>query len=144
MPLRDISGGEQAVGRRDRHAPERTPGHRCTRRPLAAERNALNPGYFANPDGRVLLLDYPLEEGNRDPDLFRVLLDSAIQRALADGDTQATFVLDEFARIPYIDRMDPFVATGRVRSIQSIVGVQSVSRLVANYRTDAADLLFSG
>jgi hypothetical protein len=100
--------------------------------------------YFENPDGRVLLLDYPLEEGDRVTDLFRVFLDRAIQYALADGDTQATFVLDEFARIPNVDRMAALVATGRARSTQSVVGVQSVSQLAANYGDDAADALLSG
>jgi hypothetical protein len=100
--------------------------------------------YFENPDGRVLLLDYPLEEGDRVTDLFRVLLDRAIQYALADGDTQATFVLDEFARVPHVDRMAALVATGRARSTQSVVGVQSVSQLAANYGDDVADSLLSG
>jgi hypothetical protein len=100
--------------------------------------------YFENPDGRVLLLDYPLEEGDRVTDLFRVFLDRAIQYALADGDTQATFVLDEFARIPHVDRMKTLVATGRARSIQSVVGVQSVAQLAENYGDDAADSFLSG
>jgi type IV secretory pathway TraG/TraD family ATPase VirD4 len=100
--------------------------------------------YFENPDGRVLVLDYPLEEGDRATDLFRVFLDRAIQCALADRDTQATFVLDEFARVPYVSRMAALVATGRARSTQSIVGVQSVSQLAANYGNDTADSLLSG
>jgi len=100
--------------------------------------------YFENPAGRVLVLDYPLEEGDRVTDVFRVLLDQAIQYALADGDTQATFVLDEFARVPRVDRMKALVATGRARSVQSIVGVQSVAQLAENYGEGTADSLLSG
>jgi hypothetical protein len=100
--------------------------------------------YFENPDGRVLLLDYPLEEGDRVTDMFRVFLDRAIQYALADADTQATFVLDEFARIPHVDRVEALVATGRARSVQSVIGVQSVAQLAGNYGELAARSLLSG
>ena len=100
--------------------------------------------YFSDPDGRVLLLDYPLEEGDRVTDIFRVFLDAAIQYALADPERQATFVLDEFARIPRVDRMKALVATGRARSVQSVVGVQSVAQLAENYGEDTADALLSG
>jgi hypothetical protein len=100
--------------------------------------------YFENPDGRVLVLDYPLEEGDRVTDVFRVFLDRAIQYALADATTQATFVLDEFARIPNVDRMKALVATGRARSVQSIIGVQSVAQLAENYGSTTADSLLSG
>lgn len=100
--------------------------------------------YFENPDGRVLVLDYPLEEGDRVTDLFRVFLDRSVQYALADADTQATFVLDEFARIPHVDRMKSLVATGRARQVQSVIGVQSVSQLAENYGSTAADSLLSG
>lgn len=100
--------------------------------------------YFEEPDGRVLVLDYPLEEGDRVTDLFRVFLDRSIQYALADRETQATFVLDEFARIPRVDRMKALVATGRARSVQSVIGVQSVAQLAENYGEKAADSLLSG
>jgi hypothetical protein len=100
--------------------------------------------YFENPAGRVLVLDYPLAEGDRVTDVFRVFLDLAAQYALADGDTRATFVLDEFARIPRVDRMKALVATGRARSVQSVVGVQSVAQLAENYGDGTADSLLSG
>jgi hypothetical protein len=100
--------------------------------------------YFQQPAGRVLVLDYPLEEGDRVTDMFRVFLDRAIQYALADADTQAVFVLDEFARIPHVDRMKTLVATGRARQVQSVIGVQSVAQLAENYGSNAADSLLSG
>lgn len=100
--------------------------------------------YFEEPAGRVLVLDYPLAEGDRVTDVFRVFLDCAIQYALADAETQATFVLDEFARIPHVDRMKALVATGRARRVQSVIGVQSVAQLAENYGSDAADSLLSG
>jgi hypothetical protein len=100
--------------------------------------------YFASPAGRVLLLDYPLKEGDRLTDVFRVLLSRSIKLALADRTTQATFILDEFPRIPRIDEMEELVATGRARSVQNIIGVQSKSQLAKDYGSTATDSMLSG
>jgi len=100
--------------------------------------------YVENPDGRVLVLDYPIEEGDRVTDVFRLFVDRAIQCALADRETGAYFVLDEFARIPHLQRLDTLVATGRARQTQAILGLQSLSQLAQTYDDATVDALLSG
>ena len=100
--------------------------------------------YMDDPDGRTLVLDYPIEEGDRVTPVFRLWIDRAIQYALADRSRGAYFVLDEFARIPHIERMDALVATGRARRTQAILGLQSLSQLAQTYDDDTVDALLSG
>jgi hypothetical protein len=100
--------------------------------------------YMADPEGRVLVLDYPIAEGDRVTPVFRLWIDRAIQHALADRARNAYFVLDEFARIPHIERLDTLVATGRARNTQAILGLQSLSQLGQTYDDDTVDALLSG
>jgi hypothetical protein len=100
--------------------------------------------YMADPRGRVLLLDYPITEGDRVEPAFRYLVERAIGQALADGSRHAYFVLDEFARIPQVDGIERLVATGRARRTQAILGLQSLSQLTAAYGRLEAESMLSG
>lgn len=99
--------------------------------------------YMENPDGRILLLDYPIAEGSRVRPAFRFFLHRAIKFGLRDR-TQAYFVLDEFARIPNVTNMEELIDTGRARNAQAILGLQSVSQLDSEYGELTADALRSG
>ena len=99
--------------------------------------------YMENPDGRVLLFDYPIAEGSRIRPAFRFFLHRAIKYGLRDRD-QTYFVLDEFARIPDVTNMEELIDTGRARNAQAILGLQSVSQLDDKYGDLAGDALRSG
>jgi len=56
--------------------------------------------YMDDPQGRTLLLDFPITEGDAVQPAFRFFIDWAARFALAD-DQDTYFVLDEFARLPW-------------------------------------------
>ena len=99
--------------------------------------------YMENPDGRVLLLDFPIAEAERVKPAFRFFLHRAIKFGLRDRG-QAYYVLDEFARIPDVTNMEELVDTGRAQNAQSILGLQSISQLDAKYGAHVGESLRSG
>ncbi len=99
--------------------------------------------YMENPDGRVLLLDFPIAEAERVRPAFRFFLHRAIKFGLRDRG-QAYYVLDEFARIPDVTNMEELVDTGRAQNAQSILGLQSISQLDAKYGAHVGEALRSG
>jgi len=99
--------------------------------------------YMENPDGRVLLLDFPIAEAERVTPAFRFFLHRAIKFGLRDRG-QAYYVLDEFARIPDVTNMEELVDTGRAQNAQSILGLQSISQLDAKYGPHGGESLRSG
>lgn len=100
--------------------------------------------YMENPDGRTLVLDYPIREGKRVTAAFTLLLSRAIKHALAAPDRNAYFVLDEFAQIPRVENVETLVATGRSRNTQAVLGLQSVSQLEDAYGATTARSVLSG
>lgn len=100
--------------------------------------------YMNDPRGRVLLLDYPIREGDRVTAPFRYFLERAIELGLEDDDRNAFFVLDEFARIPHVAKLETLVATGRSRRVQGIFGLQSLSQMSARYGQQATESMLSG
>ena len=99
--------------------------------------------YMERPDGRVLLLDFPIERPRRAGGAFRMLLERAIDFGLRDRN-RACFVLDEFARLPEVENVETLVDTGRARNAQAILGLQSVSQLDDRYGVRAGDAIRSG
>lgn len=99
--------------------------------------------YMEDPQGRILLFDYPIAEGSRVRPAFRFFLHRAIKFGLRDRG-QAYYVLDEFARIPDVANMEELVDTGRARNAQAILGLQSVSQLDEKYGELSGDSLRSG
>jgi type IV secretory pathway TraG/TraD family ATPase VirD4 len=99
--------------------------------------------YMEEPDGRILLLDFPIAESERVKPAFRFFLHRAIKFGLRDRG-QAYYVLDEFARIPNVTNMAELVDTGRAQNAQAILGLQSISQLDAEYGDLVGDALRSG
>jgi hypothetical protein len=99
--------------------------------------------YMENPQGRILLLDFPIAEAERVKPAFRFFLHRAIKFGLKDRG-QAYYVLDEFARIPDVTNMEELVDTGRAQNAQAILGLQSVSQLDAKYGRHVGKALRSG
>nr|WP_282594790.1 type IV secretion system DNA-binding domain-containing protein [Halomarina salina] len=100
--------------------------------------------YIENPDGAVLLLDYPIVQGESAKPLFRWAIDWAIRWSLADSSTPCTFVLDEFDRLPRVRRLDDLVNAGRSTDTRAILGVQSIGQLEDSYGKGRASALLSG
>lgn len=100
--------------------------------------------YMADPRGRTLLLDYPIQEGERVTAPFRFFVNWAIRFGLDDPTRNAYFVLDEFAQLPHADYIKTLVATGRSRKCQAILGLQSLAQLESAYDTATARSILSG
>jgi hypothetical protein len=100
--------------------------------------------YMADPQGRVLLLDYPIREGDRVTAPFRYFIERAVELGLEDPSRHAYFVLDEFARIPQVRKLETLVATGRSRRVQGLFGLQSLSQMTATYGQRATESMLSG
>lgn len=99
--------------------------------------------YMQNPDGRTLVLDFPIREGDAVEPAFRFFIDWAARFALTD-DRGSYFVLDEFARLPGLRKVGDLVNAGRSYDTQLILGVQSVAQLYDTYGQDLAAALLSG
>lgn len=111
---------------------------------FAAEGDFSIREYMADPDGRILLLDYPQERGGPVAPVFRFMIDRAATHALADPDRPATVVLDEFARLPPLRRIRELVNVGAGVETQVILTLQSVAQLQDQYGRDAATSILSG
>lgn len=99
--------------------------------------------YMANPQGRTLILDFPIQEGDAVKPAFRFFVDWSARFALTD-DRGAYFVLDEFARLPDLRKIGDLINAGRGRNTQLLLGVQSVAQLQDTYGQDRANALLSG
>lgn len=99
--------------------------------------------YMDDPQGRTLLLDFPITEGDAVQPAFRFFIDWAARFALAN-EQDTYFVLDEFARLPGLRKMGDLINAGRGRNTQLLLGVQSVAQLHDTYGKDRANALLSG
>lgn len=111
---------------------------------FAAEGDFAIREYMQNPDGRVLVLDYPLDRGETVKPIYRFYIDWAIRYALQDRSTDAYFVLDEFQTIPGLEKIERLVNAGRARNAYSILGLQSVAQLQMTYGEEHARSILSG
>ena len=100
--------------------------------------------YMEDPQGQVLVLDFPKEYGEMIKPAFRFFIDHAARHALTSADTQASFVLDEFARIPHLRRIGELVNVGAGQQTQVILTLQSVNQLYENYGEAQGTSILSG
>ncbi|WP_049934628.1 type IV secretory system conjugative DNA transfer family protein [Haloplanus natans] len=99
--------------------------------------------YMNDPQGRTLLLDFPITESDAVQPAFRFFIDWAARFALAN-EQDTYFVLDEFARLPGLRKIGDLINAGRGRNTQLLLGVQSVAQLHDTYGKDRANALLSG
>ena len=98
--------------------------------------------YMQDPQGRKLILDMPQTSSDAVAPAFRFFIDRAIQYALADGSRGSYFILDEFARVPHLQRIEDLTGAGRAQKAQGILGLQGISQLQSNYEENyAQDIL---
>lgn len=100
--------------------------------------------YMQSPNGRILLLNYPIDRGEAVKPIYRFYIDWAIRYALQDDSTAAYFVLDEFQTIPGLEKIERLVNAGRARKAYSVLGLQSVAQLQMTYGKQHAKSIFSG
>lgn len=88
--------------------------------------------YFADPDGRALVIDSdPLETKTLGP-MFSLILDMSIRYAM-DSETPANMIIDEADALPPIARLGTLASKGRSRSSRVLIGIQTVGQLVEKY-----------
>jgi energy-coupling factor transporter ATP-binding protein EcfA2 len=99
--------------------------------------------YMANPRGRILLLDFPIQQSSSVQPIFRLLIDWSIRFGL-DDERGSYYLLDEFAALPELDMLERLINAGRAYNCYAILGVQAIPQLRDTYGDDGADSLLSG
>jgi hypothetical protein len=100
--------------------------------------------YMRDPDGKTLILDFPLDRGESVRPVYRLYIDWALRQGLIDKDQDGYFILDEFQTIPGLSRLERLVNAGRARNAYAILGLQSRSQLNNTYGEDEASSILSG
>lgn len=100
--------------------------------------------YMQNPDGRTLILDFPIDRGESVKPIFRFYIDWAIRYGLDDTSREAFFILDEFQTIPGLERVERLVNVGRARGAYGILGLQSMTQLHNTYGEAEGEAILSG
>ena len=102
-------------------------------------------GYMNDPQGRVLVLDYPNRQASTIAPLFAFLIDEAIKHGMDDPHNGAYFLFDEIEHLDVtIDRLSELVNVGRGRGCQAIITLQSVAQLYDTYSKERGKALLSG
>lgn len=99
--------------------------------------------YMADPRGKILLLDFPIQQSSSVQPIFRLLIDWSIRFGLED-ERGSYYILDEFAALPELDMLERLINAGRAYNCYAILGVQAVPQLHDTYGKDKADSLLSG
>ena len=101
-------------------------------------------GYMKEPQGYVLVLDRPQRHSASTAPIFRFLIDRAAMHALEDGTRGSYFVLDEFARLPQLSRIEELVNVGAAQRTQVVLTLQAVSQLYQTYGRERGRSILSG
>lgn len=96
--------------------------------------------YMANPDGQTLILDFPINQGERIKPVFQFFIDWSIRFGLAD-ERQSYYLLDEFAVLPRFEMLERLINAGRSYNCCALLGVHSISQLRTRYGTETDSLL---
>jgi energy-coupling factor transporter ATP-binding protein EcfA2 len=99
--------------------------------------------YMDDPDGRILILDYPIKQSSSVEPIFRLFVDWSIRFGL-DDNRGSYYLLDEFAALPRFDMLERLVNAGRAYNCYGILGVHSVSQLRERYGKAETHSLLSG
>ncbi|WP_281177902.1 type IV secretory system conjugative DNA transfer family protein [Halalkalicoccus paucihalophilus] len=101
--------------------------------------------YMQDPDGRVLVLDYPTRQTGTIAPVFRYLIDQAIMHGMDDPDRSAYYLLDEIEHLDAtIKRLGELINIGRSVNCQAILSLQSIAQLEDTYGKERAHALLSG
>lgn len=101
--------------------------------------------YMQNPQGRILVLDYPTRQASTIAPVFRYLIDEAIKHGMDDSRRRAFFLLDEIEHMDVsIKRLGELINVGRGVNCQAIISLQSVAQLQDTYGKERANALLSG
>lgn len=101
--------------------------------------------YMENPDGRVLVLDYPTRQSGTIAPIFRFLIDRSIQLGMAEPDRDSFYLLDEIEHLEVpINRLGELTNVGRGNNCQLLLSLQSIAQLRDTYNRDKANAILSG
>ncbi|WP_245998703.1 type IV secretion system DNA-binding domain-containing protein [Halalkalicoccus subterraneus] len=95
--------------------------------------------YIQNPDGRVLVLNYPTRQSGTIASVFRYLIDQSIMHGMDNPDRSAYYLLDEIEHLDAtIKRLGELINVGRGVNCQAILSLQSVAQLEDTYGKERA------
>lgn len=100
--------------------------------------------HIKDPQGVPIVLDFPKATGQSTKPIFRFLIDHAAMFAMDDTETYSYFVLDEFAQIPHLRRLEELVNVGRGEQVVTLVTLQSVQQLRQNYGREGGEAILAG
>lgn len=100
-------------------------------------------GYMDDPQGKTLILDLPADQSDSVLPIFRFLVDWSIRFGLSD-ERGSYYILDEFAALPRLSKLERLVNAGRAYNCYAILGVQAVSQVRDTYGKENANSVLSG
>lgn len=100
--------------------------------------------HMRNPDGRILILNFPISKADSVQPIYRFLIDWSIRRSLDMPDRETYYLLDEFARLPHLQLIEELVNAGRSREVHAVLGLQSVTQLIDQYGEEKSDSILAG
>ncbi|SIS19282.1 type IV secretion system DNA-binding domain-containing protein [Natronorubrum thiooxidans] len=100
--------------------------------------------YIEDPDGKTLILDFPLDRGDSVKPVYRLFIDWSIRHGLAADDRDTYYLLDEFQTVPGLERIERLVNAGRAQNAYGIIGLQSKAQLEGTYGEADASSILSG
>lgn len=100
--------------------------------------------HVQDPQGVPIVLDFPKAAGQSTKPIFRFLIDHAAMFAMEESETYSYFVLDEFAQIPHLRRLEELVNVGRGERVVTLVTLQSVEQLYSNYDRERGGAILAG
>jgi hypothetical protein len=95
-------------------------------------------------DGRAVVIDYDSRRGESAEPVYKLLLDLAARECLTDPNQIQYMILDEFAALPKLDRIERLVNAGRSQGVLAFFGLQSLGQLISTYGTNEAYSLIAG
>lgn len=99
--------------------------------------------YMGDPQGKILILDFPIQQSESVQAIFRLLLDWSIRFGLED-ERNCYYLLDEFAALPRLEMLERLINAGRAYNCYAIFGVQAIPQLEETYGKAGAESLLSG
>ena len=101
--------------------------------------------FVRNKGGKVLFIEYDVNQGRVLGPIYKTLVDLAIKETLGRHSSGSTyFIMDEFRLIPKLDFMDSGVNMGRSMGAKFMVAMQNVQQIEAVYGESDARSILSG
>ena len=93
---------------------------------------------------KIVFIEYDMLLGDTLAPLYSQFIDLAIKEGLKNGNGNMYLICDEMNLIPYSEQLQASVNVGRSRGLKTIIGLQNINQLYANYGEDKGKAIAAG